>query len=126
MGGNAFFPKGNNSRAAEFRRLATDDLMRAIVLDVEPRETTLKAFGIRTQEHLEAIYEPVRHGEITRKQLHEAVGDGSKITAMVNAANTNPHPGIEFMTGWDGMDSTKAASAEAPAKEKEKDIDLER
>jgi hypothetical protein len=118
----ALFPKGDNKPTAELRRWATDDLMRAIVLDVSPHKATREMFGIRTQEHLEAIYEPVRHGEITRQQLHDAVGDGANLTAMVNAARTNPHLGIEFITRGEGKETPAANTAP----HRHKDIELDR
>jgi hypothetical protein len=98
--------------------------MWSIFMDMPPHtKATLAAFGIKTQEHIEAIYEPVKYGEITRQQLHEAVGNGENITALVNAASRNPHPGIVFVPD---CEAAKADCAKEPTKKQDIDIDLDR
>jgi hypothetical protein len=76
---------------------ATRDLIRAVVQDTWPPDASVDQFGIRSQEHYDALYHPLRHGEITREQLEAARGCGDKLTALVNAAPHNPHRGIEFV-----------------------------
>jgi hypothetical protein len=61
-------------------------------------------FGLDTQEHYEALYYPWRRGEITTKQLDTALGDGKKLTALAQAAPSNPHKGIVFDCGYYGND----------------------
>jgi hypothetical protein len=74
----------------------TRNLVESVLLDVWPRQAAIAEFGIRTQEHLEALYHPLRHGEITPEQVDAARGDGRQLTELVNAAPHNPHKGIEF------------------------------
>jgi len=104
-------------------RQSTRNLMFSIVQDVWPNEPTCLDFGIKTQEHLEALYYPVRHGEITASQLDDALGSGPKLTELVNGASLNPHQGIHFTTLWDGI---SRAVAEVSQQGKEKDSGIER
>lgn len=50
------------------------------------------------QERYEALYYPIRAGEITIKELDAALGDGPKLTELVNKCKSNPHKGIVFET----------------------------
>jgi hypothetical protein len=84
-------------------RPATKNLVEAVLLDVWPRNAAVVDFGIRSQEHYEALYYPLRHGEITPEQVDAAMGNGRKLTGLVNAAPHNPHKGIEFRTDWDDL-----------------------
>jgi hypothetical protein len=84
-------------------RPATRALVTAIALDTYPGVPTCADFGIRSQRHYEALYYPLRNAEITPGQLEAALGDGPKLTALVNAAPSNPHRGITFETPWDGL-----------------------
>jgi hypothetical protein len=84
--------------SAATRSPATRSLMLAIILDTWPNEAACNQFGIRSQEHYEAIYYPVRHGEITADQLENAGGNGPMLTQLVNAASRNPHKDILFDT----------------------------
>jgi hypothetical protein len=84
-------------------RPATKNLVESVLLDVWPRNAAIVDFGIRSQEHLEALYYPLRHGEITPEQVDAALGNGRKLTELVNAAPHNPHKGIEFRTSWDDL-----------------------
>lgn len=75
----------------------TRHLIQAVVHDTWPPDASVAAFGIRSQEHYEALYHPLRHGDIAREQLEAARGNGEKLTRLVNAAPHNPHRGIEFV-----------------------------
>jgi hypothetical protein len=79
----------------------THYLVEAIRLDVSPRGYAIVDFGLDSQEHYEALYYPVREGEITPEQLDAAFGHGEKLTALARAAPSNPHKDIEFHTSWD-------------------------
>ena len=82
-------------------RDTTRNLVEAVLMDVWPRQAAILDFGLDTQEHLEALYYPLRHGDITPEQVDAAIGDGKELTELVNAAPHNPHKGIEFHTSWD-------------------------
>src|SRR5262249_52519602 len=82
-------------------RPVTRGLIQAIALDVQPTPASSMDFGIKTQEHYEAIYYPARNDEITFAQLDAAYGNGPKLTELVNASPSNPHKGIVFETPWD-------------------------
>ena len=64
-------------------RDTTPNLVEAILLDVWPRRAAIVDFGLKSQEHYEALYYPLREGEITPEQLDAALGKGEKLTALV-------------------------------------------
>jgi hypothetical protein len=84
-------------------RDTTRNLVESLKLDVWPRAGAIVDFGLKSQQHYEALYYPVREGEITPEQLDAALGNGKKLTELVNDARHNPHRGIEFRTDWDDL-----------------------
>jgi hypothetical protein len=82
---------------------ATRNLIESIMLDLWPRETVAVDFGIDSRRHYEALYYPIREGEITPQDLDDALGHGRKLTELVKAAPSNPHKDVEFHTSWDVM-----------------------
>ena len=74
-----------------------------LVFDAWPSNAAIVDFGIRSQEHYEALYYPVRQGEISPEQVDAAMGNGKQLTALVKAAPHNPHKEIEFRTDWDDL-----------------------
>jgi hypothetical protein len=79
-------------------------LFDAIMLDVWPDgHAAIIDFGLESQEHYEALYYPVRSGEIGLEDLDRALGSGPLLTKLAREARSNPHKGIEFRTPWDGM-----------------------
>ncbi len=93
-------------------RDTTRNLVESIMLDVWPRRGAIVDFGLKSQEHYEALYYPVREGEITAEQLDEALGKGDALTALARSAQTNPHKQIAFHTDWDDL---RAEPDDAPA-----------
>lgn len=59
---------------------------------------TLKAFGIKSVEHYDALYYPVRNGEISLDDLERVTGNGDDVTHLVRSCKSNPHPEITFNT----------------------------
>jgi len=55
------------------------------------------------QRVYECYHYGIRNGHITLEQFNEALGDGPKLTALVNGMPGNPHPGIKIETAYDGM-----------------------
>jgi hypothetical protein len=85
-------------------RPLTRKLIDAIMLDVLPSgAAVLTDFGIDSQQHYEALYYPVRAGEITPMQLEKALGNGPRLTELTRGSPSNPHRDIEFKTSWDGI-----------------------
>jgi hypothetical protein len=84
-------------------REATRDLVEAVMLDAWPRNAAIIDFGLDSQKHYEALYYPIRNGDISAQALDEALGHGAKLTALVREAPSNPHKDVEFYTSWDGM-----------------------
>lgn len=84
-------------------RPLTKQLVEAIAFDVWPGNAAAMDFGLNSQEHYEALYYPVRNGEITAEQLERALGSGPRLTELANAAPSNPHKGIVFWTAWDEL-----------------------
>jgi hypothetical protein len=83
----------------------TQKLYDAIMMDEWPSGmATLVDFGLvgdGAQDRYEALYYPIRAGEITLEQLDAALGDGPKLTTLVSGVKSNPHKGIVFTTPWD-------------------------
>lgn len=84
-------------------RPLTQQLYDSIMLDTWPGFAACVDFGIDVQNKYEALYYPIRAGEITIEQLEEALGNGPKLTELVNSAHSNPHKGIVFVTAYDGL-----------------------
>jgi hypothetical protein len=84
-------------------RNTTQNLVEAIWADEWPRHGAIVDFGLRSQEHYEALYYGVREGQITREQLDAALGKGEALTALARAAHSNPHREIVFRTDWDDL-----------------------
>jgi hypothetical protein len=82
-------------------RPVTQRLVEAVLFDVWPNHTAIVDFGLDSQAHYEALYYPLRNGDITKEQLDAAVGDGEKLTELARSAPSNPHRGIVFSTNWD-------------------------
>ena len=93
-------------------RPTTRHLVSSILHDAWPNHAAAVDFGIDSQKHYEALYFPIREGEITPETLDAALGDGQKLTALVREAASNPHKDVEFHTSWDlilGRDSSRTA-----------------
>jgi hypothetical protein len=85
-------------------RPVTKIMYHAILSDVWPDGTAaIVDFGLESQEHYEALYYPLRAGEITLGDLDDALGSGPKLTALVRSAGSNPHKGIVFRTPYDEL-----------------------
>lgn len=82
-------------------RPTTRHLVSSILFDAWPNHAAAVDFGIDSQKHYEALYFPIREGEITPETLDAALGDGPKLTALVREAASNPHKDVEFHTSWD-------------------------
>ena len=82
-------------------RPVTRNLIESILLDAWPGNAAVVDFGIDSQKHYEALYYPVREGEISPTVLDAALGHGQKLTAMTLEAVSNPHKDVEFYTSWD-------------------------
>jgi hypothetical protein len=98
---NAGAPNPDHADKPSALRDTTRNLVEAIWLDVWPRNGAIVDFGLVSQEHYEALYYPVREGEITPEALDAALGKGEKITALARSARSNPHRDITFSTDWD-------------------------
>ncbi len=99
----ALFDRSREGAAPPPVRDTTRNLVEAILLDAWPRRGAIVDFGLKSLEHYEALYYPVREGEITPEQLDAALGKGEKLTALVRSARSNPHRDIEFDTDWDHL-----------------------
>lgn len=60
-------------------------------------------FFITDQQHYEALYYPIRAGEITVQDLDRVLDDPEAITKLVNRSPSNPHKGIVFGFGKSEM-----------------------
>jgi hypothetical protein len=84
-------------------RQTTRALIESVLLDIWPHNAAIVDFGLDSQKHYEALYYPIREHQIMPKELDEALGDGEKLTALVQAAASNPHKDVHFHTSWDGI-----------------------
>ncbi len=81
-----------------------DDLMASILLDSWPGLAARVDFGLDNgdeQQRYEAYYDPIRKGELTADQLHEAASDGPALTALLRGCKYNMHPDVVITTMWD-------------------------
>jgi hypothetical protein len=84
-------------------RDTTRNLVESIWLDVWPRSGAIVDFGLKSQEHYEALNYPIREGEISPQALDVALGKGEKLTELARSARSNPHKEITFRTDWDDL-----------------------
>ena len=84
-------------------RPVAQDLFNSLMWDVWPRPAAQVDFGLKTQEHYEALQGPVRTGEIHAEDLDRVLGNGWAITELVRGCSSNPHKQITFVTDWDLM-----------------------
>jgi len=81
-------------------RPVAKSLYTALVLDMWPDSpATIADFFLTDQRRYEALYFPIRAGEITVEQLDQVLGDAAAITRLVNESPSNPHKGVIF--GWE-------------------------
>jgi hypothetical protein len=99
----ALFDRARGRDGTQPIRDTTRNLVEAILLDVWPRPAAVVDFGLDSQAHYEALYYPVRKGEITPEQLDAALGKGAELTALAREAPSNPHKEIAFRTSWDAL-----------------------
>lgn len=95
-------PPAQGADAVPLRPL-TEQLVQAIMWDMWPGPAAVLDFGLDSQRRYEALYYPVRNGEITPEQLEAALGKGPELTRLANGAPSNPHKGIVFKTAWDNL-----------------------
>jgi hypothetical protein len=90
---------GAKRRGGRPVRPVVQRLLEAVAFDVYPDSpAVLVDFEISDQLHYEALYYPIKAGEITPEDLDRVLGDPEAITELVNKAPSNPHKGIVF--GW--------------------------
>jgi len=81
-----------------------DDLFNSVMMDMWPGHPAVVDFGIESQKHYEALYDPIRKGEIKLSDLRRVVGDGQEITNLVNRYPSNRHRNqVVFKTAYDRM-----------------------
>ncbi|HEX4132893.1 MAG TPA: hypothetical protein VHZ24_22865 [Pirellulales bacterium] len=88
----------------------------SILIDSWPNHAAVVDFGIDSQKHYEALYYPIREGEIAPNVLDAVLGDGPKLTALVRESVSNPHKDVSFHTSWDvilGLQSRGTAGKDA-------------
>lgn len=86
----------------------TQNLVYAIVLDTWPGGAAIADFGLVSTKHYEAVYFAFRHGDVSKAELDQALGNGPLLTELMNRAEHNPHKGtgLVFVTPWDGRATT--------------------
>jgi hypothetical protein len=99
-------------------RPVTRDLIESILFDSWPSNAAVIDFGLNNQEHYEALYYPIREGELIPLALDDALGDGAKLTALVRAAPSKPHKDVQFYTSWDVMFGRPSPQGALPESEK--------
>lgn len=85
-------------------RPVTENLIRSITSGMPLTPATVCDYGLNSRQHFEAIAIPYRKGEVTPDQLDEALGNGPRLTTLVNSVASNPHKGIIFETAWDSLE----------------------
>ena len=64
-------------------RPTTRSLVMSMLSDSWPSHASVIDFGIESRKHYEALCFPIREAEIMPKALDAALGDGAKLTALV-------------------------------------------
>ena len=113
----ALFERSRTNSGTPSVRDTTRNLVDSILLDAWPRSGAIVDFGLKSQEHYESLYYPVREGEITAEQLDAALGNGKKLTALARSARSNPHRDIEFSTDWDDLLEEPEDLTDAPGRD---------
>jgi len=111
----ALFDRSRVQTGTQPLRDTTRNLVESLMLDVWPRAGAIVDFGLKSQEHYEALYYPVREGEITPEQLDASLGKGEHLTALARAARSNPHKDIVFRTSWDDLQPEPEYDADGPS-----------
>lgn len=78
-------------------RLAKE-LITAVVENRVPTPAACFEFCINDLRKYEALYYPIKNQEISLDHLTGIIGNGKKVTELVNACPSNPHKGIAFKT----------------------------
>lgn len=76
----------------------------SVCLDQWPSPAACVDFGVDSQSHYEALYYPIRAGEISEIELDKVLGNGPEITKLVQSCESNPHKDIVFTTAYDCME----------------------
>ena len=108
------FDEANFARAMADQSLGFDDqlalvrdttrnMIESVMLDTWPRNAAVIDFGLDSPQHYEALYYPLREGEIMPAALDAALGHGANLTTLTRNAPSNPHKEVEFSTSWDGI-----------------------
>jgi hypothetical protein len=84
-------------------RGTTRGLVTAVLADTWPSVAAITDFGLESQRHYEALYHPIRNGELQPAVLDAAMGYGEKLTELANTSPSNPHKDIQFHTVWDDL-----------------------
>src|ERR1700740_1022418 len=82
-------------------RPSTRNLVTSMLTDSWPNHDAVINFGIESRKHYEALCFPIREAEIMPKALDDALGDGHKLTELVQASASNPHKDVHFHTTTD-------------------------
>jgi hypothetical protein len=96
-------------------RPVTRNLIESVTADAWPRAAAIVDFGIDSQQHYEALYYPIRNGEIAPSVLDAAMGNGARLTELTRHAPGNPHKEILFHTSWDELLGREPWQAEQQA-----------
>jgi hypothetical protein len=96
-------------------RPLTEQLIAAVLLDIWPGNAAIIDFGIDSDRHLGALQFAIKFGEVTPEELDLAMGDGAKLTEIVQRGD-NPYRDVTFRTSWDKL-SPEPREAARQAKE---------
>ncbi len=80
-------------------RPLTQHCFDSLMMDEYPRPAAIVDFGLDTPNHLGALQHAIRSGA-TVEELDAALGDGEKLTALVERFPNNPYP-VKFKTAYD-------------------------
>jgi hypothetical protein len=88
-------PTANPYLVREVVRMVCMDFIRS----AWPDAAGVKAFGLDTREHYEALKHAVFYQGVTPEELDAALGYGPALTQLIREGN--PYHGITFRTAWD-------------------------
>ena len=84
-----------------------DALIESINICAFPSIAACADFGIKSQEDYEAYFYSIKSQELTREKLLPIVGNGKKLTKLLQSLESNPHKNIIIETAWDMFAASK-------------------
>ena len=81
----------------------TQTLVSSILYGFEVTPSAKVDFGIDSPLHFAAISDAVLSGRVDAHELDSALGNGKRLTELVNRLPDQPYKNLTFQTAWDDI-----------------------